>query len=177
MIVNELNDEFSKIYDETYKSIFGYVIGKIKNVHDTDDVLQTIYTALYQRMCNKGILPADQALKILYTSAKHEIGRYYGFVNYQKKLVPVFSEDDTESIEYELLTNSFIDKIEDLKILEWIWSFIREKDELTYRAFLLHYVGGLSFKECAKVIPCSYAAIVHRVYRMIEEVKNSYKED
>ncbi len=176
----ELKEEFTHIYEETYKALFVYVIGKIRNIYDTDDVLQTIYMSLYRRLCNKGILPVDQALKILYTAARHEIGYYYGFVKYQRKMVPLFSEENTEMIEIQLMANSLFQSIDengDQEILDCIWNFIHEKDELTYRAFLLHYLEGLSFKECANALNCSNATIVHRVYRTIQEIRELFKED
>ncbi|EPR13905.1 RNA polymerase sigma factor [Ruminiclostridium papyrosolvens] len=177
--MNELNEKFSELYNETYSSILNYVISKIKNIHDTNDVLQTVYISLYRLMNNRGVLPTEQALKILYTSARHEIGRYYGFVKYQKRLVPTFSEDETDGVNIELLSYNLsnVDDEFDQELLDIIWDFISKKDELTYRAFLLHYVQGLTFKECANLLKCSNSTIVHRVYRTIEEVKKIYKED
>ncbi len=177
--MDELNQQFSKIYNETHSSILNYVISKIKNIHDTNDVLQTVYTSLYRRMNNRGVIPTEQALKILYTSARHEIGRYYGFVKYQKRFVSTFSNGEINGVDIASLSFNLlnIDDEFDSELIDLIWDFIRKKDELTYRAFLLHYVQGLTFKECANLLKCSNSTIVHRVYRTIEEVKKIYKED
>lgn len=174
-----MNQDFNKIYEETYKKIYVYVIARIRDLHDANDVLQIIYISLYKRICNKGSLPIEQALKILYTSAKHEIGRYYGFIKHQQKMIPIYSEEDTQKIVYELSVDKFIqtlNKENDKEMLEQIWNYIHEKDELTYRAFLLHYIEGLSFKECSNALSCSNAMIVHRIYRMIENLKIKFKE-
>jgi len=61
------------------------------------------------------------------------------------------------------------------ELLNQIWEYIQEKDIVTYRIFLLHYVCGLTFKECVEFIPYNYSIIIHKVYRTIEELKQVFK--
>ena len=143
--LDDINSFFSNIYNETYPKNCGYVVVRIKDVHDANDVLQTIYTSLYIRICNKGIIQSNDVLKILYTSAKHEIGRYYGFYHYKRKCISLDANLDQSIQKAEIQSDEFISEISNDKskeLLSDIWEYIKAKDELTYRIFLLHYVVG-----------------------------------
>jgi hypothetical protein len=97
---------FEQIYDATYRHLSAYVLSKIKNTNYSDDVLQIIYISFYKRLLKIGDLPEVDALKILKTAAKHEIGRYYGFIKLHQQNIPIFSNDEIEYMEDSVLIDT-----------------------------------------------------------------------
>jgi hypothetical protein len=60
---------------------------------------------------------------------------------YKALLLPLFSESNIEELEKEIMYNSSIlllNENADSERLDKIWNYIHQKDDLTYRIFLLH---------------------------------------
>ncbi|HBL83774.1 MAG: hypothetical protein A2Y17_08465 [Clostridiales bacterium GWF2_38_85] len=167
---------FGEIYDKSYKELSTYVIARIKNVDDAKDLLQITYTSFYKRLLNKGAIPFENAVQYLKTTAKHELGRHYGYLNKQAITVSIDDEEKPQDVLEELAGDSFEDSTLDELLLSDIWKYIKGKDSLTYRIFVLRYSFDLSLQETADRLELPLCAVSNRIYRTLDELRIKFNE-
>lgn len=155
--------------------MFSYTVARIKDLNDTDDILQVVYTAFFRRMKSKGVPDEESALKLLYTSLKHELSRTYGYRKKELMSVSLDNEATYEQVEYEL--SQAYDSLEnaDRQLLEDIWSMIEARGDLTTRLFILHFKVGLTIAECAEKLEITPSNATSRLYRTIGDIKKKLK--
>lgn len=167
---------FGEIYDRTYRELSTYVISRIKNIDDAKDLLQITYTSFYKRLQNKGAIPYDAAIGYLKTTAKHELGRHYGYIRKKERDVALDDEEISQTVFDEIASDSFEESVLDNMILEQIWKFIKKKSGLTYRIFVLRYTYGLTLEETAESLEIPLCSVTNRIYRTLNELREQFKE-
>ena len=167
---------FSEIYDKSYKELSTYVIARIKNVDDAKDLLQITYTSFYKRLLNKGIIPFENAVQYLKTTAKHELGRHFGYLNKRALLISIDDEEIPQDVLEELSCDSFEDSTLNEMFLQEVWDYIKNKDSLTYRIFVLRYTFDLSLQETADRLEIPLCAVTNRIYRTLDDLRKEFNE-
>lgn len=175
MVQNDLKEQFEAIYRATYRDIFAYTVACIRDVGNTDDLLQTVYTSFFRRMMRKGGMEELAARKYLIKSVKHELTRYYGRLKRQKDMRSLSDEDAVDGLEYEFAQEEYPD-LSQWAVMQEIWQMIEEKGEVTRRLFILHFRMGFSIRESAQYLDITESNATSRIYRTISELKNTYRE-
>ena len=168
---------FGEIYDRTYRELSTYVISHIKNVEDSKDLMQITYTSFYKRLQNKGAIPCEAAIGYLKTTAKHEMGRHYGYMRKKERDVAIDNEEVSQSVLEEISSDSFEDSVLDSLVLEQIWSYLEKKSGLTYRIFVLRYTYGLSLEQIAESLSIPFSSVTNRIYRTINELREQFVQE
>ncbi len=176
MCAKNISAAFTELYNATYKRLFAFVYAKISDTESVDDLLQTIYTSFYKRLISKGIPSEEESLKILYTAAKHELGRSYGEMNRKIANVHIDDEDFSQKLEQELSLKLPDPMSDDEFLLQEIWDKIEEKGEMTKRLFVLHFHMGYTLEETAKLMEITPSMATSRIYRTIKELKKLYSK-
>lgn len=164
---------FGEIYEKTYTELSTYVIARIRNIDDAKDLLQIAYTSFYKRLLNKGAIPAQAAIAYLKTTAKHELGRHFGYIR-KSELISLDNEEVPQSVLEEIASDNFEESLLDSLILEQIWAFIKKKGGLTYRIFILRYTYGLSLEQTAESLSIPVHSVANRIYRTIKELQKQF---
>ena len=166
--------EFEQLYRSTYRYLTGYVLARIRDLDDTDDLLQTVYSSFYRRILSKGSLDEVSARKLLTTSAKHELSRYYGLRKKERGLVALDDERTRDHLE-GLLAQEVPDFAgDDALLLATLWREIESQGDLTRRLFLLHFQLGYTLRETAEALGISEAAATSRLYRAIGRLRDKF---
>lgn len=168
---------FGEIYERTYKELSTYVISHIRNVEDARDLLQITYTSFYKRLRNKGSIPMEAAICYLKTTAKHEMGRHYGYMRKKERDLPIDDEKISQEVLAEIASDSFEDSVLDSMILQQIWNYIEKKGGLTYRIFILRYTYNLSLEQTAESLSIPLSSVTNRIYRTINEMQEVFSQE
>lgn len=168
---------FGELYERTYKELSTYVISHIKNVEDARDLLQITYTSFYKRLQSKGAIPCEAAICYLKTTAKHEMGRHYGYMRKKELELALDDEEISPSVLAEISSNSFEDSVLDSMILQQIWNYIEKKGGLTYRIFVLRYTYGLTLEKTAESLSIPLSHVTNRIYRTINELREQFTQE
>ncbi len=171
--------EFERLYGLTYRYLAAYALSRIKHLEDTDDLLQTVYTAFYKRIRSKGTLDEASARKLLTTSVKHELSRYYGTRKKERDRVTLDDGATRDQLEHELARSLPDFAGEDALLLGDLWEEIGRRGDLTQRLFLLHFRLGYTLKESARALGMTEASATSRIYRTVAALRRDYfaKED
>jgi len=164
---------FGEIYEKTYTELSTYVIARIRIIDDAKDLLQIAYTSFYKRLLNKGAIPAQAAIAYLKTTAKHELGKHFGYIR-KRELLSLEDEELPQSVIEEIASDSFEESLLDSLMLEQIWSYIQKKGGLTYRIFILRYTYGLSLEQTAECLSIPMHSVANRIYRTIKELQKQF---
>lgn len=164
---------FNTLYSSTYSRVFAYVYSHVRDTADTDDIIQTVYTSFFKRLLSKGDTDEETAVKILFTAARHELSRCYGFRKQAQESVPLDDPDITDKLEYELSENISGLTEDDKLLLKAIWTEVEDKGELTKRLFVLHFKYGLPVAKCAELLEITSANATSRLYRAIKDIRNN----
>jgi len=167
---------FGEIYEKTYTELSTYVISRIRNVDDAKDLLQITYTSFYKRLLSKGAIPFDAAIGYLKVTAKHELGRHFGYIRKKKDEIALDDEEISQTVLEEIAVDCFEDIVLDNLIMERIWQYIIKKGNLTYRIFILHYTYDLSLEETAKNLDVSLYSVINCIYRTLNSLRKHFHE-
>ncbi len=172
MKVPEINELFTDIYNSTYSDVLKFVVIKCHNLDDIPDLMQNIYMNFYKRFKAKGDIkePKRYAIKI----AKHELFKYYGIFSFTKNFIPVFSQPEDETLinfDEGLYDEEFSD---DKLICNDIWQYLKERDILTFKIFILYYSDDLKICDISKSLGISESMVKNRLYRTLKEINDKF---
>ncbi|MGE5456577.1 MAG: RNA polymerase sigma factor [Ignavibacteriales bacterium] len=173
---NIFQNEFDKIYENTYSNVLRYVNSKCNNFEDSFDIIQEIYVELFKVIKRKGINYFGDCQAFVIHLAKVQISKYYR-KNKIKKILE-FITDKINSIEQipndrkDLLSEA-IDKDSLVKV----WMFLKKKDKKTNIIFYYYYYLDKSIFEIAEDLKMSESAVKNKLYRTLNEIKNKFKKD
>ena len=171
----DLEREFNSIYESTYSNIYKYVLSKVRNAGDIDDIVQIIYISLYKRLKKSGEI--KEPLKYLVKSAKHEIYKNYRLADRLAGNIPVFSQRESEdenfdNLELELLSEEK-GEINGL-ILDEVWKFLKNGDVLTYKIFILYFEHEEKLSDIAKILKVKESTVKNRLFRTLKKIREDY---
>lgn len=163
-----MKDEFFEIYDETYPIVVRYVVSKIDNISNVNDIVQNIYMNFYKTFSKKRNYIENYKYFIIDLSKK-EMYKYYRFREKTKNnmLEIDFSELQNIIKSPEIIEIDFINK----QNREKVWSEVKKMELVTQQILVLHYLEELSIKDVAKILELNENTVKTKIYRSISILK------
>ncbi|WP_297522094.1 sigma-70 family RNA polymerase sigma factor [uncultured Clostridium sp.] len=171
--MNKTNEEIlHDIYNETYDDILRYIISKCNNIEDVQDIIQNVYFNFYKAMQKREI---ESPRKYLFRIARNEIFKTYGLLRVAKNNIPLFSLS-SEDIEFNNNDSlSVTENFDSTLICDEIYTYLKQKDALTFKIFLLHFKFDMKIKDISKKLKTSESTVKNRLYRTLKELKNTFE--
>ena len=171
MGINITKDTFEFLYNNTYKNVLKYTICHCRNLDDVNDIVQDIYTELYQKIVNKKHINLDNAESYIIGIAKNKIKRHYSSakINYsepENESLSQYSNNDID-IEKDLITKDNVMQV---------WNYLKNKSELTAKIFYLYYVIDVPIKEIAEELKLTEPNVKNHLYRTQKDLKERFKK-
>lgn len=167
------NEEFEKIYNETYSDLLRYVIVHCRDLEDVNDILQDTYIKVYEIMAKRDI---EEVRPFIFGIAKNMLKRYRWKIN---KIKAFFINDDfidsqkNENFKASLVLEDYV--LNELTVEE-IWKHIKSKKAIIGKIFYLYYCEDLTIKQIAHELSLNESNIKNYLYRTRKELVNIYKE-
>ncbi len=165
-------ETFEFLYNNTYQNVLRYTICHCRNLDDVNDIIQDIYTELYQTITNKNYIDLENVESYIIGIAKNKIKRHYGIlkVNY-KMQIENGNLEHFESNEIDI-ENNLITKDNVLQI----WNYLKNKSDITARIFYLYYVMEIPIKTIADSMQMTESNVKNHLYRTQKELKQKFKK-
>ena len=136
-----------KIYRDYHDKVYGYIVSKINNPHDAEDLTADVFVKIYAKLDTFDENKASLSTWI-YTVTRNTLTDYYRTRKVFSKM-PEDAEDDA-STEDEVCDAEALENLADaLETLEK-----RERDII-----ILHYYSGKTLKEIAVKLGISYSYV------------------
>ncbi|MDD4096797.1 MAG: sigma factor-like helix-turn-helix DNA-binding protein, partial [Oscillospiraceae bacterium] len=105
----------------------------------------------------------------------NEMKRYYRFKSLHKSDIPVFSktEDDVEFEALEALLVQELPEYRDIDVQK-IWEYIKERDTLTFKIFVLYFYYDEKLSNIAKTLNIGESTVKNRLYRTINQMRERF---
>ena len=171
MGINITRDTFEFLYNNTYRNVLKYTICHCRNLDDVNDIVQDIYTELYQKTVNKKHINLDNAESYIIGIAKNKIKKHYSlakisYIGSENENLSQYSENDID-IEKELITKDNVMQV---------WNYLKNKSELTAKIFYLYYVIDVPIKEIAEELKITESNVKNHLYRTQKNLKERFKK-
>ena len=163
---------FEFLYNNTYKNVLKYTVCHCGNLDDVNDIIQDIYTELYQTILNKKYINLDNVESYIIGIAKNKIKGHYTSlkINLSMKVNDEHMEQISDSnidIERDLITKDNVIQI---------WNYLKNKSDLTAKIFYLYYVMEVPIKTIAKDMNITESNVKNHLYRTQKELKEKFKK-
>lgn len=172
-----VEEQFNRLYNETYHSTLKYVISKCDNINNVEDIMQNIYVRLFHSM-KRNHRKIENEKAFLIKLAKNELFKYYSFKNKMKTILNISTEEE-ESLSIENIKDEKINIDEEIlnKVsLESIFHIIDQQDLKTKKVMMLYYMEDLKIKEIAELLNWSESTVKTKIYRTIQKIKDTLSE-
>lgn len=148
---------YEKLYTRYKQLVYGIAFSILKNKHDSEDIVQAVFTKIYE--INKDKLPTDKEASWLYTTTKNQA------ISFLRKKT---NNVDLESI-YEIEdSDTEINKLIDQDSYNRLISKLSEKEK---EIISLKILSNLSFEEISKLVNESTGTVKWRYYKSINTLK------
>lgn len=164
-------ETFEILYNSTYKNVLKYTICHCRNLHDVNDIIQDIYTELYQTIINKKNINLENSESYIIGIARNKIKGKYA----SSKVIYQIEFDDKN---FEQYSNNEIDIEKDLITKEnvnQVWNYLTNKSQLIAKIFYLYYVMDATIKEIAEELNITESNVKNHLYRTLRELKEKFK--
>lgn len=166
----QINEEdFEKIYRETYNKTLKFAIIKCNNLNDVNDIIQDTYIELYNKLKKNSKIELNNIDGFIYGIANNVIKRHY-FKKKKEKVVNLFNDQNEEMIEIKDdfdLEQNIITK----ENVKEVWDFLKKKDLITAKIFNLYFALDMKISEIAKELQIHESNVKNRIYRTLKEIK------
>ena len=171
MGINITKDTFEFLYNNTYKNVLKYTICHCRNLDDVNDIVQEIYTELYQKTVKNKHINLDNAESYIIGIAKNKIKKHYSSakINYiepENESLSQYSNNNID-IEKDLITKDNVMQV---------WNYLKNKSELTAKIFYLYYVIDVPIKEIAEELKLTESNVKNHLYRTQKDLKEGFKK-
>ena len=145
MIVSDLEKE--KIYRDFHGKVYGYIVSKINNQHNAEDLAADVFVKVYEKLDSFDDSKASLSTWI-YTITRNTLTDYY-------RTRRVF-EEIPETMETDF---SVEDDVCNAEMLENLARALETLDERERDIIILRFYSGKTLKEIAAQMDISYAYI------------------
>lgn len=165
----EQNQTFNQIYSDTRNALLRYLIPRIKNSGDVEDLMQEIYRKLYLHLLKRGSV--RQPLPYLYGIAKHELSRFYRGRAKRRTM---------EIEQHDFLNENIADEsplpeeqVLERDLLRQAWDIVSHEPLLSYQVFTLYYGFDVPTAEIADELGITEEAVRKRLSRTRIHIKEA----
>ena len=165
-------EQFTKLYHQTYQMLLRYVIVKCDNLANVEDIVQNVYLKVYKLLDRKDISYFSNPMLI--KLCKNELFRYY---NLKNKFKSIFYDVKVEYCE-NIPSGQNIEK--DLEIhlsLEEAWNMIQQQDLDVQKIAALYFLDDLSLKDISQLMHLNVNTVKSKLYRLIHLLKEGKGSD
>jgi len=167
------HDDFEKIYHETFTTLSKYLLFRVAQVSDMEDLLQNIYSDLYRKVLLKN-KEVDDMHAYLTQMANNELKRYY---RWKKKAPLTLIDDEASSWVADIPDplNSDLLAIE-RATSEWVETAL-QRLELPLQQILIAKIKlDLTFAQIAESMGVNENTIKARYYRALSRIRKEMEE-
>ena len=169
-----INQEFEKIYKDTYDYLLKFIVIKCYNINDVNDIIQDTYIELY-KIIKKNNKKIDNLESFVCGIATNIIKRHYN----KKNKIKLLQNSDEEKDIFSKIPDDF--DIEENLIIkdncEKIWDYIETKDIYTIKIFYLYFRFDEKISDIAKELELNESNVKNKIYRTIKEIKNNFEKE
>ena len=148
---------FEKLYNGYKQLVYGIAFSILKNKQDSEDVVQSVFTKIYQIDRNK--LPTNQESSWLYTTTKNQAISLLRKKSNNVDLDTIYEIEDSDNE---------INKIIDQDSYNRLISKLNDKEK---EIISLKILANLSFEEISKLVNESTGTVKWRYYKSINTLK------
>lgn len=166
-----MEQEFNRLYNNSYQFILKYVITKTDNLSNIEDIMQNIYLKLYQVMLKKGHKYIENEFYFLLKLARNELYKYYSLKS-KFKYILVLEDNNFDTLlnsnhhDYEI-------EIEERMDVETIWKLINKESKEIQRIIYLYYLGDMTISDIALVLNQNENTIKTKLYRAVNKIRKN----
>ena len=135
------------LYREYYGKVYGYIVSKINNPHDAEDLAADVFVKIYAKLDTFDENKASLSTWI-YTVTKNTLTDYYR----TRKVFAAMPEE----IEDE---TSVVDEVCNAEALENLAIALETLEKRERDIIILHYYSGKTLKEIAEKLGISYSYV------------------
>ena len=150
---------FERLFCDTKKQVFSFVLSMVGNVSDAEDILQETYLKVYH-FAGK-YKPQGKAMSWIFKIAHNEVKMYFRKKGNHKT-------EDFDQLE-NVITFEQVSGLEDRLVLESAFRYIKEKDRTI---LMLHLVSGFKHREIAELMNCPLSTVLSKYNRALKQLKN-----
>ena len=159
-------NHFESIYRKYFKQISMFVIFKVPQMSDAEEVVSSVFTSLYIQLRKKS-LDIDNIEAYLIQIAKNELSKFYK----QKSKTILVDDDWEDKIDTVLddfnLEESVFNKFE----IERIENALKKLSTLDQRIISAKIKFDMNFKEIAEQLKVKENSVKTRYYRALETLR------
>lgn len=161
-------NHFESIYRKYFKQISQFVIFKVPQMSDAEDVVSSVFTNLYIQLRKKS-LEIDNIEAYLIQISKNELSKFY-----KQKSKSILVDDDWEDrletvVDDFDLEESIFNKFD----LESIEKALLQLSVLDQRIITAKIKLDMSFKEIAQALSVKENSVKTRYYRALETLRQA----
>ncbi len=156
-----MTNEVKNIWTRFHKELKGFIISKVKNSNDADDILQDVFAKIIQH--TDKVNQAKNLQQYLYGMVRNAVSDHF-----RKRTFPT---DDLEVQETEPFTATEVQSLNATIAECCLKPFINKLPESYKEALLITEFQNTSQKELAKKLNISYSGAKSRVQRGKEKLK------
>lgn len=168
LFVKYTEQDFEAIYYANNARISKYLIFKVQNMQDAQDITQDVFFAFYKIMM-KSTTVIENPHAYLMQIANNELTRYY-----KKKSEQEITIDPVDELE---LIDSIPDDFElelavlDRLSIDEVWEAIKQLSETEQTIMAARYRLDLTYQEIAEKLSLPESTVKFSIYRSIEKLK------
>jgi RNA polymerase sigma factor (sigma-70 family) len=171
--MNDRHDDFEKIYRDTFLALSKYLLFRVAQVSDMEDLLQNVYADFYRKVLlpNKMI---DDNTAYLTQMANNELKRYYRW----KKKAPLTLVDDEDSswvADIPDPSDSDLQAIERCTA-EWVEAALKRLELPLQQILIAKFKMDLTFAEIAQQMGVNENTVKARYYRALSRIRKEMEE-
>ena len=154
---NNKEEAFENLYKKYNRLVYGIAFSIIKNSADSEDIVQIVFTKIYE--LNKEKFPIQKEANWLYTLTKNET------ISFLRKKNNVIELENIYEIEDD---NNELNDIVDIDEFNRLLSKLNEKEK---QIVTLKILGNFSFNEISKLLNESTGTVKWRYYKALNTIK------
>ncbi|MDP4178753.1 MAG: RNA polymerase sigma factor SigZ [Bacillota bacterium] len=156
-----MNDEFEKLWTLYQNRLLEYIMDKVQNKYDAEDIFQEVFIKVNQSFYN--ISDKSSIQSYIYKAAKNTIIDYYR----KKREIPIGIEGD---ISEEFISNELSDNISK-EMAYCLRNILNDLPEKYQKPIKLYDIDGKKHKEVSKQLMISISGSKTRIQRGRQKLK------
>lgn len=163
-----IDQEFEKIYRDTYNNLLKFVVIKCYNFDDVNDIIQDTYIELYKIM-KRNKKKLDNINAFVCGIAINIMKRHF----YKKNKIIILQSNDDENDILNSIPDDFNieENIINKENAEMVWNYIKTKDMNTIKIFYLHFRLDEKIVDISKELGINESNVKSKIYRTLKELK------
>lgn len=144
-MITDLQKE--KIYRDFYNKVYGYILSKIQNVHNAEDLTSDVFLKVYEKLDSFDDSKASLSTWI-YTITRNTLTDFYR----TRKVFSEIPENEESGFSLE-------DEVCDAQTLEMLADALETLDERERDIVILRYYSGKTLRDISEQMDISYAYV------------------